>query len=129
MQLLYGYMTFGQQNVVPEYDFPSDSYNNKEPNNLDTLGKNYSNMVCNDYEAIQNPDDYASAVLVYSNTVKDSTIYDDTTISEYSEIEDVDGTTGDDQEEIYSDPGHSEADIYACFERKRLSMTERNNVR
>ena len=86
-------------------------------------------MVYNDYEAIQNPDDYASAVRVYSNTVKDSTSYDDTIISEYSEVEDVDGTTGDDQEEIYSDPGHSEADIYACFESKRLSMIERNNVR
>ena len=47
-------------------------------------------MACNDYEAIQNPDDYASTVLEYSNIVKDSTSYDDTVMPEYSELEDVD---------------------------------------
>ena len=93
------------------------------------MGKNYSKIADNDYEAIQNPDDYASAVRVYSNTIKGSVNYDDARMPEYSEVEDVDGTTGDDQEEIYSDPGHSEADIYACFERKNLSMIERNDIR
>ena len=117
---------FGQQNVVPEYDFPSDSYNNKEPN---TLGKNYSKIACNDYEAIKNPEDYAAAILVYSDTVKGSITYDDANMPEYSEVEDIDGTTSDDQEEIYSDPGHCEADIYACFERKKLSVIEKNDVR
>ena len=47
----------------------------------------------------------------------------------YSEVEDVDGTTANDQEEIYSDPGYSEADIYACFERKKLSIIQRCDVR
>ena len=123
---------FVQQNVVSNYEFPSDSYghkNDKESKNSDTLGKNYSKITCNDYEAIQNADEYASAVRVYSNTVKDSTSYDDTIESEYSEIEDVDNTTTNDEEEIYSDPGHSEADIYACFERKRFRMIKRNDVR
>ena len=91
--------------------------------------KNYSKIACNDYEAIEDPDEYGSAVRVYSNTVGDSTNYDDTTMPEYSEVEDVDGTTTNDEEEIYSDPGYSEADIYACFERKKLSIIQRTDVR
>ena len=42
---------------------------------------------------------------------------------------DADGTTANDEEEIYSDPGHSEADIYACFEKKKFRMIKRNDVR
>ena len=74
-------------------------------------------MACNDYETIQNPDDYASAVRVYCNNVKDSTTYDDTVMPEYIELENVDNNMANDGEEIYSDPGHSEADIYASFEK------------
>ena len=48
---------------------------------------------------------------------------------EYSEVEDVDGTAVTDEEEIYSDPGHSEIDIYACFDRKKLSIIQRSDVR
>ena len=122
--------SFVQQNVVSDYELPSGSYghkNDKESNNSDTLGKNYSKIACNDYEAIQNPDE--SVVRVYSNTIRDSTNYDDTIISEYSELEDVDNNTANDEEEIYSDPGHSEADIYTYFEKKRFRMIKRNDVR
>ena len=48
---------------------------------------------------------------------------------EYSEVGNVDSTTANDEEEIYSDPGHSVADIYACFEKKRFRMIKINNVR
>ena len=41
---------------------------------------------------------------------------------------DADGTTAND-EEIYSDPGYSEADIYACFEKKKFRMVKRNDIR
>ena len=34
-----------------------------------------------------------------------------------------------DEEEIYSDPGHCVADIYACFEKKKFRMIKRNDVR
>ena len=96
----------------------------------DTIGKNYySKIAGNDYEAICNTDDYASAVQVYSNYISKSTNYDDTMVSEYSEVEDADGTTANDEEEIYSDPGHSEADIYACFEKKKFRMIKRDDVR
>ena len=92
----------------------------------DTTGKSYSKV---DYEAIRNPDDYASAAQVYSNYISKSTNYDDTIVSEYSEVEDADGTTANDEEEIYSDPGHSEADIYVCFEKKKFRIIKRNDVR
>ena len=42
---------------------------------------------------------------------------------------DVDGTTANDEEEIYSDPGYSEADIYACFEKKKFRKIKRKDVR
>ena len=42
---------------------------------------------------------------------------------------DVHGTTANSEEEIYSDPGYSEADIYACFEKKKFHMIKRNDVR
>ena len=92
----------------------------------DTIEKNYSQVTGNNYEAIHNPDEYASAVQVYSNYVRESTNYDDTIVSE---VEDADGTTANDEEEIYSDPGHSEADIYACFEKKKFRMIKRDDVR
>ena len=96
----------------------------------DTIGKNYYSKVAgNDYEAIHNPDDYASAVQVYSNYIRESTNYDDTIVLEYTEVEDTDGTTANDEEEIFSDPGHSEADIYACFEKKKFHMIKRNDIR
>ena len=91
------------------------------------MGKNYSKIACNDYEAIQNPDE--SAVHVYFNTIKGSIGYDGTIMSEYSEIGNVDGTAANDKEDIYSDPGHSEEDIYVCFEKKKLRMIKRSDVR
>ena len=50
-------------------------------------------------------------------------------VSVYSEVEDADGTTANDEEEIYSDPGHSEADVYACFEKKKFRKIKRNDIR
>ena len=127
---MYFTHAFDQQNIVPDYELPSGSYGHKndiDSNNSDTLGKNYSKIACNDYEAIQNPDE--SAVCDYSDTIKGSIGYDGTIMSEYSEIGNVDGTTANDEEEIYSDPGHNEADIYACFEKIKLCMIKRRDVR
>ena len=107
------------------------AYNDSKGSNpyLDTKGKNYySRIAGNDYEAIHNPD-VASAAQVYSNYISKSTNYDDTIVSVYSEVGDVDGTTANDEEEIYSDPGYSKEDIYACFEKKKFRMIKRNDVR
>ena len=61
--------------------------------------------------------------------MKESTAYDDSLISEYSEIGSPDDATVNDEEEIYSDPGHSKEDIYACFEKKKFRMIKRNDVK
>ena len=127
-------MCFIKQNVVTDYEMPSGSYSgidDKESNNVsphsDAMGKNYSKFSCNDYEAVKNPDE--SAVHAYSNCVRQSVAYDDAITSEYSEIENADSAIVNDEEDIYSDPGHSEADIYTCFEKKRFRMLKRNDVR
>ena len=61
--------------------------------------------------------------------MKESTAYNDSLISEYSEVGNPDEATVNDEEEIYSDPGHSKEDIYACFEKKKFRMIKRNDVR
>ena len=87
----------------------------------DSTGKSHSRFTSNDYEAILNHAEYQTAIRFYSNTTKASTSFND---SEYSEI-----TDATDEEEIYSDPGHSKEDIYACFEKKKFRMIKRNDVR
>ena len=93
------------------------------------IGKSHSRFESNDYEAILHHSEYASAVHVYSNTMKESTAYNDSLISEYSEVGNPVEATVDDEEEIYSDPGHSKEDIYACFEKKKFRMINRNDVK
>ena len=93
------------------------------------IGKSHSRFAGNDYEAILHHSEYASAVHVYSNTVRESTAYDDSLISECSAVGNPDEPTVNDEEEIYSDPGHSKEDIYACFEKKKFCMIKRNDVR
>ena len=60
--------------------------------------------------------------------MKESTAYDDSLISEYREVGNPDEPTVNDEEEIYSDPGYSKEDIYACFEKKKFRMIKRNDV-
>ena len=107
------------------HSYKSDKESNDTSPYSDTMANNYSKI---DYEAIQNPEEYASAVRVYSNYIRESNNYDDTIISEYSQVGNVDGVAANDEEEIYADPGHSEADIYACFEKKKFRMIRRNDV-
>ena len=90
------------------------------------VGKGHSRFAGNDYEAILHHSEYASAVHVYSNTVRESTAFDDSLISECSEVGNPDVN---DKEEIHLDPGHSKEDIYACFEKKKFHMVKRNDVR
>ena len=93
------------------------------------LEKRYSKIASNDYEAILSPEEYMSEAHIYSNLERESAFYDDTIISEYSEIVNTSSTTAIDEEEIYSDPGHSLADIYACFETKKIHMIQTSDVR
>ena len=93
-------------------------------NSKDSTGKSHSRFACIDYEAAPNLAGYGTAIQLYSNTTRTSTTYNNSIISEYSEI-----TDATDEEEIYSDPGHSKEDIYACFEKKKFRMIKRNDVR
>ena len=93
-----------------------------------SAAKNHSRFAGNDYEAVHHSE-YASAIHVYSNAMREPTAYDDSILSEYSEVGNPDDATVNDEEEIYADPGHSKEDIYACFEKKRFRMIKRNDVR
>ena len=90
----------------------------------DSAGKSCSRFACNDYETAPNLTEYETAIQLYSNTMRESTAYNDSIISEYSVI-----TVATNEEEIYSDPGHSKEDIYACFEKKKFRIIKRNDIR
>ena len=89
-----------------------------EQNNI---GEDCPKLACNDYVALQNPPNYATAQEVYSNLEKSFT-YDYARALECSEV-------STNLEEIYLDPGHSKADIYACFERKKFRIIKNRDVR
>ena len=69
----------------------------------DSTGKSHSRFASNDYEAILNHAEYQTAIQFYSSATRSSTFFNDSIISEYSEITDA----TNDEEEIYSDPGYS----------------------
>jgi len=99
----------------------------------------------NDYEALENVDIYSSAMCTYSDTVNDSQvpsdIYDDTRkAGDYTEVPDIDEEArksvvgdivngGEEEEEVFLDPGHSEEAIYSCFERKMFRTIKADNVK
>ena len=129
------------QEVVPDYETPfrSDSCkSNDTPNNevtpcldpQETTAKSLPKDTNNDYEPLPRPAEYAIAIGAYSNIMRESYINYDMSPLECSEVFNVNYTsTNDDDEEIYADPGYSEADVYACFERKRFHKIKIDGVR
>ena len=120
---------FFKQNVVSEYEAPFNK-NSKESNGMslhskDSTGKSHSRFASNDYEAIINHAEYQTAVNFYSSNTRSSTFFNDSIISEYSEIT---GVTNN-EEEIYSNPGYSKEDVYTCFEKKKFCMVKRSDIR
>ena len=93
----------------------------------DSTGKNHSRFASNDYEAAPKLAEYETAIQFYSNTMRESTAYYGSRMSEYSEV--ADATTINDGEEVYSDPGHCKEDIYACFEKKKFRIIRKNDIR
>ena len=122
-----------QQNI-PHYQTPSNSCNHKDdveshemPMYLNTTRKNHS---AQDYEAIPGPETYGSAAHVYYNCVGGSISYDDSTLPEYSKLEPINKSVAvNDEEEVFSDPGSSLAEIYVCFEKKKICMIKYNDIR
>lgn len=123
------------QNAVPNYETPfgSDSHKDNSTRNEVTpylvpqvaTAKNHSKVASRDYESLPNSDEYASAVCVYYNLMRTSATNNSSSL-EYSEIF---ATSTNDEEEVYSDPGHSEAEVFACFEKKRFCKIKINEVR
>jgi len=66
---------------------------------------------------IENP---SSAQQAYSNAIYDQGIV---------ELSSAYDNTGGDDKDYYSDPGHSEEAIYACFESKRFRIISVNTVK
>lgn len=89
------------------------NYKSTEPAFTSTIQQNATGK---DYKALQS---YAKAQETYSNLEKSFT-YDYAKTLERSEVL---------SEEIYSDPGLSEADIYACFERKKFHIIKNRDIR
>ena len=87
-----------------------------------TIGKDSATKLpCGDYIALQNPHYYATAEEMYSKLEK-SVTYDYARPVGYSEV-------SVSIEESYLDPGHSKADIYACFDRKKFHIIKNKDVR
>ena len=119
-----------------EYDYPSDPDCDatKKPSPylvpVETSPTDCPKLSSKDYELMQHPDDYLPAQRAYSNKLYDytqhsnnvpshSTTYDDTRVS----------VSPNDNEDYYSDPGHSEEAIYACFESKKFRIISANTVK
>jgi len=59
-----------------------------------------------------------------------SNVFNDPTSSYYDDTRVLTSTSGsEEEEEYYSDPGHSEEAIYACFESKNFRAICANTVR
>ena len=116
----------GDQEVLLSTDSNINNYRSTElsPTSFlqqNSIGSDCPKAACNDYTALQNWSNFASAQESYSNLEKSFT-YDYARALEHSEV-------STNIEEIYFDPGHSKADIYACFERKQFHIIKNRDVR
>ena len=98
-------------------------------NPQETTAKSHSKIASKDYEPLPRPAEYATEIGAYSNIIRESYVSSHMSALECSEVFNVYNTSANDEEEIYLDPGHSEADVYACFERKRFHKIKADDVR
>ena len=98
-----------------------------------TSGSEYSKFASSDYEPIPNPSDYASALQAYSNSsLKRTVVYDNAKVVQYSKIlhqSNAATDNGNNDEEVYLDPGHCETDIYDYFKKKKFHIIKKNSIR
>lgn len=95
----------------------------------ETMAKSRSNVVRKDYEPLPNSTEYASAICVYYSLLRESVTDNDVSALRHSEVPSVNITSTDDEDDVYSDPGHSEAAVHACFEKKRFRKIKRDDIR
>ena len=121
-------MELTDQAALLSSEYSNINYKSTQPVSMlfleeNSIDNNSPKLACNvtNYSALQNPPNYATAQEVYSNLEKSFT-YDYARALECSEV-------STNIEEIYLDPGHSKADIYACFERKKFRIIKNRDVR
>ena len=90
---------------------------------MDTIIKDRPKLTSNDYVTLESPKEFLSAMHLYSNIVNN--------VMDYSHVNDgiPENTGGSDEGDCFSDPGHSEEAIYACFEDKRFRIVSENTVK
>jgi len=133
-----------QQNPTYDYETPElwrdDVFTSIEPIPYiapcpdDAVENDHPKNACGDYETCQQSDDYSAALRVYSSRANDlqasssSVIYDevpgDIKPPTYSDV--INEGSG---AEAFSDPGHSEEAIYACFERNMFHIIKSDDVK
>ncbi|XP_065899891.1 uncharacterized protein [Dysidea avara] len=132
--------TFVYKNPTYDYETPEtwrdDVFTSFEPIPYiapdDAIESEYPKIAYSDYETCQKTDDYSTALHVYSTNVNDlqasPVIYDDVP-------DDIKPPTYTDvinegsDSEAFSDPGHSEEAIYACFERKMFQTIKSDDIK
>ena len=89
-----------------------------------TISKDRPKLTCNDYEFLKETADYEEALHTYAN-ISSIPAAEYLSTSEYDEVPNSDST----DEEIYIDPGHSEADICTCFKTKKDYLIDKSDIR
>ena len=123
------------QNVTSDYEtqFNYRDTNEVSPYSLpqDLICKSRSKFASKDYESPMEYTYASSAVSLCAcpNSTRVTITNDDMRTADYSEVLDKDGDSTNDEEEAYFDPGRSELDVYACFEKKRFRMIKTNDIR
>ena len=127
-----------QNNSKYEAPFASDHCldNNSRPNEAapysvpqDAASKNPEKVKHNDYEPLPDSAEYASGFCAYMNTMRESLINEGISGLDYAEISNIDPAATYEEEEVFSDPGYSEADVYACLERKKFRKIKIDDIR
>ena len=85
--------------------------------------KDRPKLTCKDYEAMEETADYEEALHTYAN-ISNLPLAEHLSTTEYDEVPSNDIT---DEEEVFIDPGHCEADICAFF--KKRCFINQNDVR
>jgi len=92
-----------------------DRYPYSEP--IDAIVKDHPKLASDDYQVLPA---FKKADIPYQYEAATTTMYQNSLDDSY---------TLPDHEQVYEDPGHVEKNIYAWFEKKKLRMIRKNNIR
>ena len=135
---MYIVFHFFQQNSVPNYEtlFSSKDCQDSSRSNeaapysvpQDAISRNPAKVKSNLFQIRLIVHQHYMSI-VYVNTMKETVVSEDVRGLDYSEISNVDIVSTNNEEDVYADPGHSEAAVYACFEKKRFRKIKIDDVK